>query len=343
MVRHGAFQRSSVYLETHIVIAEHMFSKLRGVQVSDNFYHRRARAYKAVVRLITEQGANFGELLFGILALQVTEFAIGRPDLMVYHLKAMDELVESHGGIKCLLQEDVPVELGCYTTHFITVEFPKPRNSVATAKLVSGFLASLRQIRAWTQRQWHDSTITQRNTNTELLMTLRRYLWAGVERHLCDPMAPYIRRSGYFHVVFHLCTIMNVWDMSLATAARLLDLVQTYMRDSADLQASQNQSGADVVNGDFDGLQPVLFAPLLPHLVQKVRNDSLRPDSVSLMEVAITEANVNALKAFSILSVSTRLRVSRALLYCCMLPCETTLVECFNEDELAAIASELQG
>jgi hypothetical protein len=353
MIREGAFQRSSVFLETHIVIADQLMSRLCGAPLSDNFYRRRAHAYRSVVDLISQGELAFGELLEGIVALQVAEFVVDRRDLMLFHLKAMDELVQSHGGLSCLLRGDVSVELGCYVTHFLTVEFPT--FSTTAQSVMLDLVNSLRRIRAWSLRHQHDSNLASKARNRSILTSLRLYLQTGVDRHVGQPEAPFVLKSGYFLILFQLSATMAEWDFDLPTATMLLELVQINMIKSVRQQPAQNQFRQGLGQEEPQGPQPVFFAPLLPHISRHVIENSTSTSilqaqgyrslesALPAIEVAIAEACVSGLKAFAMINDSMKVALSRSLLQCCMLSAETEQVDCFDEELLAQLIMGAHG
>ena len=356
VIHQGVFQRNSVFVETHLVIAEQMLSQMRGVQVSSNFYHRRARAYRSVVDWISKPDAIFGELLEGMLALLVSEFVVGRLDLVLYHLTAMDELVQSQGGMSFLLRPDVPVELGCYTNLYLTVEFPTSPHSLAAELVIFSFVNSLRQTRRWIRNHQQDLNLVLRSRTRDFLGSLRLYLQHGVDRYVGDAAAPYHRQSGYFYILIHLCVTMAECDFDIGTATRFLELIQLNLTNSNRERTSQRIFREPMLVEQLDKLLPVYFPPLLPHITREVLDSSstmrlstraLEAHSIarnrSETELAIAESSVNALKAFAMMSTSMRMQISQDLFRCSMSLCNEGQVDCFGEVELASLASELRG
>ena len=125
--------------------------------------------------------------------------------------------------------------------------------------------------------------------------------------------------------------------------------VQDYIIHSADNSIEQGLAGEVPEGIDPHRLLPSTLAPLLPriaHDVQKSRSMGTdccksRQDRV-LAEVAIATASINAMKAFSLLNVSSRLSIGRGLLQYCMLSNSLAPVGRFTDEKLASLELEMQ-
>lgn len=310
---------------------------------------------------MSSPSASIDDKMMSLCFLTVTEHALGRYDLQRLHLKAMHDLVERHGGMRSIFQSSDmgPLHMpNYYLTQYIFIEFDSRNINLVNTGMAAHFFSCLSRFRAWTLlRQTMDGvSYVQRRSYDEqwvgsgqTLENLRAYLREGINQHLRDSKTVYKQAAGVFYLLFSLCAHMVEFEMDSSTAERFLLLLQLYMAKSAGSLGSDETSAAPATEGGiFRGLRSSVPICLVSQIIWQIQGElqgckwKTRETDIRDREVAIAEATASAMKVFPRLSISTRLRICRALFRSCMITTEQTLGESFAEEELDDLEYELR-
>jgi hypothetical protein len=348
-------EKSPVYVETHIVMAEYLLSNLTSSTLSSSFFRRRANSYRTVTALVSNPDAKLDDQIFAMICLHLVEHAIGRYDLQSIHLRAMHNLVEECGGLRSFYESRQRghslLEPSFYSGQFMYVELKLHRDSLAARRAVEATFSYLRQIQAWTSLRFTSAAV--RANNKVALRRIHEYLLNGINQYLQEPTTPYHHAAGAFYVLFNIHATMSEFNMDAETVTEFLLLLQLHLVKSVGSQDQQVIKGQRYDAGDLRGLHPGVVTFLIPQIVRKIqggRHDEDRAwgmldttqDDLSI-EISIAEATVNAMKTFSLLSTSARLVISRELFRACMVTVESTLGETFTDEALEDLRPKHEG
>lgn len=345
----GALQRSPVFVDIQIAIAEWLWCKLRSTRPSAVFFKRRSSAYRTARDLLSDVNASFHEKSFAMMCLLFGEHAIGRQDLQQLHLRGLHKLIQNHGGLRAQWSSDSAhtfAEPYTFAIQYFVAEYRILHGTQLAKETLDTFFSYLKRIRIWALRRQHliVATVTQSelDTNKHHLYELRTYLSNIIAQYIRSSISPNFQAAGAFQSIFTLCSTMVEFDLTVDEVARLLKSIQYYMKWSVGSNSREIITHERYDSGDFRRMHRVVAICLVHHLLRDIhgaqspdgQTETLTDESYRMLTLDVCEAARNAMMAFHLLDVPARVRITRALLRTCMTCCEQTLGESFHDDEL---------
>ena len=98
-------QTDPMLAKTYILLAESVWSRAVQRTPRPYYYLRRAQMYKTVNDLLSNNQVGLYQQLIVIIYLATVEYANGQHDLVNMHVTAVDNLVESRGGLRAFVPE----------------------------------------------------------------------------------------------------------------------------------------------------------------------------------------------------------------------------------------------
>ncbi|KIV98276.1 hypothetical protein PV10_01943 [Exophiala mesophila] len=352
----GILQRSPAYLETHIAIAEHILCTQRSINLTANFFRRRADAYKTVADMILRDDADVDDQLCGLLCLQLAEHATGRPDLQAVHLKAMHQLVHRHGGMKTFFGPNTHttsmIEPATYATHYTLAKFEALPGEDVFHEIESNFIRHLRQIRVWTlhvqglevEAPLIPAPTTQEfSENRSGVIEITAYLQSATDEYLRNSDAPYHQAAGIFYLLFSVCITFAATELDIASTTSFLKSLQVAMQESFRATDLQSDIARTERPKGGNGLHSYVLAGVIAQLRRRLASIAGHSGTWDghEREVEISEACINTMKIFPSLSYGTRLKLSRGLLRSISVVGQRTLAEYFGDADLDDLHHEL--
>ena len=242
--------------------------------------------------------------------LAVLEFTNGESDVQATHIHALDQYIESEGGIAITLSriEDISMlYLGArfYCTQFLRAEVQIA--AVSRLKMISKrFSCSLHHIQTWTSttRSQPSPIASCRSELSQLI----NYLYHLIEVWLSD------RRSKLFHTVsgaffcsFSLAVTLSEYNRSSAEVFDFLCRVQDCMCRSTEVSP---QFGKELAE-----LHPYAAAHIIGYIRAQTFADL--PDAKQ-SELRVCQAVVDAQKMFVLLREASRIELVRYSLECAL-------------------------
>ena len=262
--------------------------------------------------LLSDNRTTFHRKLWALIQLSMVEHTARRPDLQATHAQAMDDFLESQGGVAALLSQeapDDPVQLNCrlYAGQFVRAEVKGPTpKQFEPAK--TSFLQALGRLRAWASRlrfQTHTTTLLEISASVNSQRSLNpliNYLHKLIQKWLSadDPLTSWQQHSGAFFCPLSLAMTIVECDLAPKQALDYLHRVQTCMEGST---IPVNQLG-----DELDNLHPAAAAYIFGH----VRSEMFA-NGADAREVRIAMVLVNAHKICSILTNTRRIQLAAEL------------------------------
>ena len=248
--------------------------------------------------------------MFAIMYLAVLEFTNGESEVQATHINALDQYVESEGGVANILSriEDANMlYLGArfYSTQFLRSEVPIA--TLSQLKIIRvRFSSSLHRIQTWTSATRAQLSLIPSSRSE--LSHLINYLYHLIEVWLSD------RHSKLFHIVsgawfcsFSLAITLSEYSRSPTEAFDFLSRVQQCMRRSTEVSSEFGKELAD--------LHPYAAA----HIISYIRAQTFADlPETKQTELRINQTVVDAQKMFVLLSEASRIELVNFSLDCAL-------------------------
>ena len=296
-------QTSSVIVLTKVILAGSILSRITQRDPQPQYYMRRSQIYKMVNSLLSDDEASFHEKIIAIMALAIVEYASGRSDLQALHIKALDDLIESKGGVNLFRSRIKNVGLLYVSARFYASQFIRTEVRISTMQQLRAvkrrFIHSLSRIHLW-----HLSFMSQlppKNTLDEWrdkLRQLTQYLYHLMEASLFKSGTPksFDKTSGAHFCAFSLVMTLVEYEQSPTLTVDFLDRVQQCLLNSTEISP---QAGKELYN-----LHPFAAA----HMFSATRSEAFGDDN-GVKEIKICRAIVDAQKMFVVLSEVRRIEI----------------------------------
>ncbi len=338
-------QVDPIYVLSHVIIGEMIISRVTQQPLRPHYYSRCAHMYKAMSDLLSDEDATFHRKVWSLIQLAMLERTAQKPKLQAMHMQALDDFIESRGGVTALLsyeERDDPVYLNCrlFAAQFVSSEVQIPTFR-QFENIKARFLLSLHRIQSWTSMlHGRDTSTSQDNpfSNADSLRKLNpitNYLHHLIEKWLSDNESPdsFQNNSGAFFCSFSLAMTFVESEASPQAAFDYLHKAQNFMSASTTVQSQLGK--------ELDNLHPAAAA----HIFGAVRLEDF-PDGGIAREIKISQALIDAHKAFMLLSDERRIEMTTWLVEC-VLSCTKSQVQekaesvLFDQKRLKALETEV--
>ena len=319
-------QVSPIYVLTNIVIAESTLSRATNRQMRPEYYQRRAQMYKMVSGLLSSKAASLHQQTFAAMSLAIVEYSSGNIQAQALHVQAVDEMIESIGGIAAFGSRFQDATLQPVTTRFYVVQFLRSEVRISSLQYLDivrrRFIQSLYRIRKWFAT-FHDQKTSSDTVSVDIsdLELLSDYLYHLIEvstTHSSEPK-PFSEISGAHFCALSLCMTMVEYDLSPPAPLTFLQRTQDAMRDSVEISHEQGH-----------GLRK-LHTYAAAHVFSHMRSELL-DDFGEQKELAICQSVVDAQKMFVLLGEVTRARLSTWLVQCIQMLTDKVYTSNFDTD-----------
>ncbi|OAP60524.1 hypothetical protein AYL99_05526 [Fonsecaea erecta] len=232
--------------------------------------------------------------------LAILEYVSGRHDLQEMHIQALDDFVESNGGVAIFRTGSESPELflcsaRSYVTQFVRAEVFLPTRS-RLQSTVSRYLYSLSQVHRWASNfkaRLSSEAVPLLHYRLRLRPLIDYLEHLGQIRTSVERTRVWDAASGAHFCVYSLVMTLVEFTHSPGTVFEFLEQVQDCMMASID-KSLQNES-------DLDGLHPFATGQMIGY----VRTLMFR-DVGNVKEIRICQAQADAQKVFALLSQSRR-------------------------------------
>jgi hypothetical protein len=264
------------------------------------YYRRRAHIYKTANELLSDETASFPRKALAIMYLAMLEYVGARHDLQEMHIQALDDFVESNGGVAVFrTQSESPELFLCsarsYVSQFVRAEVCIPTRS-RLQSTITRYLYRLSQIHRWASnfraRLFSEAVplLHYRLRLQQLIDYLERL---GQITTSVESTRVWDAASGAHFFVYALVITLVEFTYSPDTVFEFLEQVQECMIASID-KSLQNES-------DLSGLHPFASGQMIGY----IRTLMFR-DVGDVKEIRICQAQADAQKVFALLSQSRR-------------------------------------
>ena len=295
---------------TLVVHAESVYGRTTERPPRPHYYARRAQIYKRVSELLANKHALFQRKLLAIQHLAVLEFIHGDSDVQATHIHALDQYVESEGGIVDTFSRIEDTSMLCFAARFYSAEFLRVQVQIVTSPqlkiITERFSCSLRGIQAWACQM--RSQLSPMARHRSELSHLINYLYHLIEVWLSD------RCSKLFHIVsgawfcsFSLAITLSEYSQTFSEAFDFLLRVQQCMRNSTGISSQFGEELAD--------LHPFATGVIIGHL--RAQTFANLPEARQ-KELTISQAVVDAQKLFALLGEASRIKLVEFALECAL-------------------------
>lgn len=325
-------QESSVFVLNHVVMAEAQLCGIKRTPLSRQFYQRRSQVYSEVRHLMSSPHVSFSLKLIAVIQLVFMEWTLKLPELQSLHGQAVDTLVESQGGLMSFLpaleeKHGPTIEPEFYVNIFVITEVPiKDEDSLKLLK--SRFINTLRRLSEWARSFQYQKSPGNKDGKLEGLASLTDFLQAPINDTLLSTEAPWPFVAAPFFCCLNVCLTFLEFGLEPGEIMDFLQRVQHHMLMTANPSA---KGGAGIA-----------------HHLAHVRKNMLCPvsnmvsDKVKLAELRLSQACVDALKIYSLLSGESRLMLTRWLCKICLILVKDVDVdELLDEETLKALDTEI--
>jgi hypothetical protein len=277
---------------------------------SANTHLRRAQAYNAMNELLRDKAVCAERKLFGLIQLMRMEQFVGCPSLEALHLGALHDYIESNGGLSGFLQkadDSVAFKPIFYAGQFVNTNL-QVSTYPALETIQNNFMNALIRIQAWASllhRKHVVGSESQKQTGLSVmtkLQSLRSYADNMISQSSRSDLEISFQASATFFFCFILCMIMVEANFSSEQAINFLVRAQDVLESSAVVNDEGNRK---VVQ-----LKPKVAAKILCHVRRELSGTGGDP---AIEEIQVCHAAVDAQRAFSLLSNSTRLLLTQKL------------------------------
>lgn len=284
-----------------------------GTSITSVSHLRRAQAYKAMDELLQQQDLSFDRKLFGLIQLYKMEQFVGSPALEDLHLQALNDCIESNGGISDLLHrrpDDVVLDPIFYAGQFVHARLPILKYEVFEAMRTS-FIESLKRVELWVESLQLPNCVAAGAAKTDeqvgmvnapKVCNIVRYTNHIITKWWEQDTECSFQESAVFFFGFVLCTIMVEAKFGAVEAIAFLARAQHCMETSALSFGSACSEGIK--------LKPKVAAKILSHVRRKFADAESR---LANEEIRVCQAAIAAQRAFTLLQAPTRLRLTRKL------------------------------
>lgn len=348
---HLLIQIDPIYVLAHIIIGEFLLSKSTQRPLRKAYYKRRAEIYKETNTILLDQDISVHRKMWTLIQLAMLEATARRSDLQAIHIKALDEFVESMGGITAAFshdQEDVFTHASARLYAGPLVRTPIPIRFVPQLNRVKDrFFACMSSIQEWisTFRIWISVTdlaefrsYTVSNRQLDMLTNYLRNLvrkWRAAE-----VMSTSLEtNSGALICGLSLARTFVECNSSPAMAFNFLYEVQESLSCSV-MTSTRPEHG-------LDDLHPAAAAYGMSCIRSKLFTDKKGHSR----EARISQALSDAHKIFLLLSVTRRIEIVEwlmasvqmvAALACDDQPLKKHISTCFEGEQLQALEDEIE-
>ncbi|KIW17363.1 hypothetical protein PV08_04557 [Exophiala spinifera] len=244
--------------------------------------------------------SSFPRKALTIMYLAMLEYVSGRQDLQEMHIQALDDFVESNGGVAIFrTRSESPEILLCsarsYVTQFVRAEVCLPTIS-RLQSTVSRYLDSLAQVHRWASNfraQLSSEAVSLPHYRLRLRPLIDYLGHLGQIRTSVESTRVWDAASGAHFCVYSLVITLVEFTHSPEKVFEFLEQVQECMMASVD-KGLQNES-------DLDGLHPFSTGQMIGY----VRTLMFR-DVGDVKEIRICRAQADAQKVFALLSQGRR-------------------------------------
>ncbi|KIY03145.1 uncharacterized protein Z520_01612 [Fonsecaea multimorphosa CBS 102226] len=289
-----------IYVLVAIVLGEGILDRLTLRSPRPRYYHRRAQIYKKANTLLSDETASFPQKALTIMYLAILEYVSARHDLQEMHIQALDDFVESNGGVAIFRTRSESHEIflcsaRSYVTQFVRAEVCLPTRS-RLQSTVSRYLYNLSQVHRWESNfkarlSAEDVPLLHHRLRLQPLIDYLEHL--GQIRTSVERTRVWDAASGGHFCVYSLVITLVEFTHSPDTVFEFLEQVQECMIASID-KSLQNES-------DLNGLHPFATGQMIGY----VRTLMFR-DVGNVKEIRICQAQADAQKVFALLSQSRR-------------------------------------
>ena len=309
-VARALLQVCPIFVMTNILVAESILSQVTHRDLRPQFYSRRAQIYKAVNDLLSDDRASLYHKIIAIMDLALIEYANGRLDIQALHIKAVDQFIESRGGVAMFRLQAEDIVFGRVSARFYTSQFVRSEVQIPTFRhlkvVKKRFIDSLHRIENWisTHRFPVASTdiVAVNHNELDLLIDYLYHLQQQSVVHGEMPTpSPFYKMSGAHFCALSLAMTMVEYNLTSADAFAYLYRAQEYMRRSTEV----SQHGGE----GLEKLHPFAAGHIFSHTRSVVFDDF---DDAK--ELAICQVVVDAQKIFVLLSETRRVELSKFLL-----------------------------
>lgn len=313
-------------MQTHIAVAEYLWSTKRGTDVTTVFFQRRADAYKEVSRLIQDPNAEFDAQICGLITLQHAECIVVRSDLQTVHLHAMSHFVERIGGIKCFLDAENPdqtiIEPIFYSIQFMFSECQR-LTDIQLNETTHHFVTDLERVQKWNHDMLDlrktavkEGTFVPKQDQREQqeLHDFSDHLNFLLNKFLGTQNQPYFLSAGSFYFVYSICITLVELDMDLAKAKQFLLEIHRSLQLIAETSYRLRFAVAALLVSYIRCQPQSIYHPKTELTLSPERD---LPDSSPKkfdIEVKMCESCMNAMYLFPSLSPERRMQIGIALL-----------------------------
>lgn len=106
-IARSVMQLCPIYILAHIIIGEALSSRLTRRPLRHLYFHRYSQMYRLLRKLLSDRRASIHRKMWALIQVAMVEGTVKRFDLQKLHMAAMDNLVESQGGIEsCSVEKD---------------------------------------------------------------------------------------------------------------------------------------------------------------------------------------------------------------------------------------------
>ena len=302
-------QVSPIYVMTNIIIAESTFSRATNRQLRAEYYLRRAQMYKLVSSLLSNKSASLHQQAFAVMSLAIVEYSNGETNAQETHIQAVDEMIESIGGIAVFGSRFRDAVMQPVTSRFYMVQFLRSEVRMSTLEQLEivrrRFIRSLYRIRKWfaafRDQVASSEAVSFGRPDLDPLSDYLYHLILISTTHSSEPK-PFSEVSGAHFCALSLCMTMVEYDLSPPATFTFLQRTQDSMRDSVEISHDQIVSLRK------------LHAYAAGHIFSHTRSELL-DDFGERKELAICQSVVDAQKIFVLLGDASRARLSAWLVH----------------------------
>lgn len=315
-----------VYVLAHIVLGEYLLSRMNGVPVREHFYSRTAQMYQAINRLLTDPETTTGRKLWTFIQAAMVEHTVRRIDLQQLHVRALDALVESHGGLIKFTEtatDDVFLQVSSrlYANQFARTAVP-PTDRYQLRAIVARFTLCLTSINAWMCSLRSNSIPQSRTRRPDLLLA---YL---------DEIAHRGVNAGALFCPLSICLTLVGSSSTIENTLQFLLRIEELMFNTTTVKPKTSR--------ELNNLHPVAAA----YTICCVRSE-LFPE---IREFCVSETLVDAHKIFALLGEESKMEILRWLVDCVyilsVLQSHTQSVWCmytdFGSEKLSILEKEIE-